>query len=554
MTYLNNNQTSASLPDVSSSNEAEIDIDLKGIPSFILDLQQIQPTLNIMTCGDVSHGKSTLLAALSGEKTGKHTDEKKGNMTIRLGYTSCKIWKCLFCPHPDCYFSTHSDCALKKVQCPNCGTKPNKSHTKYLAGDSKVFLIRHLSFVDVPGHAQLMQTMVSATSVADGAILVIDASKPVPGKQTAQHLDAMNLLGLMQANKMLIAQNKIDLISPSKACANFEGIWQYLRTFGDDAFAFDTPIIPLSAQSKLNIDALCNSIIAHLPKFSARLVAKHSLRSRELYMNVIRSFDVNRPTDLIDAAAIDRIAGGIIGGAVLNGHIGIGQIIEIRPGYLLRKKVKKLKNATDHKLQCQWSAQPIRTVVKSLKYGKNAALKGHPGGNVGVQTNIDPSLTKADRMCGHIVIDAMPPNPPPVFNKCVVSYSFLCDSGVRAKSFKEFEVIRVNIGSFKMKAEVIRYLKEYDGAVLLVLEAPICARIGDKVGICRQNKKKEWAFVGGGVIRSAKVMRIAYDAERQKALKVHAPAAMTAVTRTSSERRVHVRYQQRSGRKGVTTV
>merc|ERR1719382_926497 len=150
MTYLNNNQTSASLPDVPSSNEAEIDIDLKGIPNFILDLQRVQPTLNIMTCGDVSHGKSTLLAALSGEKTGKHSREKKGNMTIRLGYTSCKIYKCLQCPRPDCYFSTHSD-AKVPTQCPlqkHCAFEP--------------LLIRHLSFVDVPGHSELMQTMVSA--------------------------------------------------------------------------------------------------------------------------------------------------------------------------------------------------------------------------------------------------------------------------------------------------------------------------------------------------------------------------------------------------------
>eukprot|EP00487_Bulimina_marginata_P012306 TRINITY_DN849_c0_g1_i4.p1 TRINITY_DN849_c0_g1~~TRINITY_DN849_c0_g1_i4.p1 ORF type:complete len:164 (+),score=35.86 TRINITY_DN849_c0_g1_i4:40-531(+) len=110
-----------------------VDIDLRGIPSFILDLQQTQPTLNIMTCGDVSHGKSTLLAALSGEKTGKHTDELKGNMTIRLGYTSCKIWKCLICPAPDHYFTTHSDLSLKKVICPNCGTKPTKSHKLYQA-------------------------------------------------------------------------------------------------------------------------------------------------------------------------------------------------------------------------------------------------------------------------------------------------------------------------------------------------------------------------------------------------------------------------------------
>ena len=58
-----------------------------------------------------------------------------------------------------------------------------------------------------------------------------------------------------------------------------------------------------------------------------------------------------------------------------------------------------------------WTAQPIRTTVKSLKYGKNAATNGYPGGNVGIQTNIDPSLTKGDGMCGHVVIDTSNPNP-----------------------------------------------------------------------------------------------------------------------------------------------
>ncbi len=53
----------------------------------------------------------------------------------------------------------------------------------------------------------------------------------------------------------------------------------------------------------------------------------------------------------------------------------------------------------------------------------------------------------------------------------------------------KFEVIRVNIGSFKMEAEVIKKnCGEYNG-ILCVLEAPICANIGDMVGICRKGKK-----------------------------------------------------------------
>eukprot|EP01084_Bolivina_argentea_P286096 490728_1 len=263
------NNTSITSASCNNDGVCDIDIDLKGIPSYILDLQHSQPTLNIMTCGDVSHGKSTLLWSITGEKTGKHANEKKGNMTIRLGYTSCKIWKCLNCPLPQCYFTTHSDISIKKVQCKYCNIKPTKSYYKYHSSgtNSRIILLRHISFVDVPGHAQLMQTMVSATSVSDAAILVIDASKKCPGGQTEQHMDAINLLGLMKYGQLIIAQNKIDLINETKACMSYQQIREYLNTFGNDILTYNTPIIPISAQSKLIIDTFCYMIVNDNIKF-----------------------------------------------------------------------------------------------------------------------------------------------------------------------------------------------------------------------------------------------------------------------------------------------
>eukprot|EP00486_Rosalina_sp_Unknown_P009720 CAMPEP_0201591946 /NCGR_PEP_ID=MMETSP0190_2-20130828/189972_1 /ASSEMBLY_ACC=CAM_ASM_000263 /TAXON_ID=37353 /ORGANISM="Rosalina sp." /LENGTH=333 /DNA_ID=CAMNT_0048050491 /DNA_START=1978 /DNA_END=2979 /DNA_ORIENTATION=- len=64
-------------------------------------------------------------------------------------------------------------------------------------------------------------------------------------------------------------------------------------------------------------------------------------------------------------------------------------------------------------------------------------------------------------------------------------------------------------------------------SIMVILEAPICARIGDEVGICRQNKKKEWAFVGGGVIRKTKNIQIASDKERLKENEATKPNDMT---------------------------
>ena len=108
----------------------------------------------------------------------------------------------------------------------------------------------------------------------------------------------------------------------------------------------------------------------------------------------------------------------------------------------------------------------------------------------------------------------------------MMSYTFLSDAIGRQSPFKELEEIRVNIGSFKMKAEVVpqeklrKSSRKSDGKnknmVMVILEAPICARVGDKIGICRQNKKKEWAFVGGGIIRKTKNIYIASDQKRLK--------------------------------------
>jgi len=534
------------------------DPDLRGIPPFILQLQQTQPVLNVMTCGDVSHGKSTLLAALSGERTGKHSAEQKGNMTIRLGYTACKIWKCRRCPALRCYFATHSDLALARVACKHCGARPNAAHARYDAGDSAVMLVRHVSFVDVPGHAQLMQTMVSATSVADAALLVVDASRACPGKQAAQHMDAVHLLGLMRAGRLLVAQNKVDLVTPARACHSFEEIRRFLSSFGDAALAQGAPVIPISAQSALNIDALCHAVVRALPAFSAKLARREG---REwLCAHVIRSFDVNKARDLGSRRAIAGIAGGVLGGAVLRGRVEVGQEVEIRPGLLRRRPpAKHSLRSSLRKLEPRWRAQPIRTTVRSLRYGGRAAAAAFAGGNVGVQTDVDPSLAKADGLCGHVLVDARHPDPPPIFDKFTMSLALLADCAAAAKPLRAGEALRVNVGAFKRKAEVVRAGVGDYGGVLCLLEAPICARVGDAVGVCRHNRRKEWAFVGGGVIRSAKVFQLAQaqaeaeDAPR-KPVHVATGEAPSVALQRSAEDVLHIRYQQRSGRKGVTTV
>ena len=53
-----------------------------------------QATINIGTIGHVAHGKSTLVKAITGIQTIRFKNELERNITIKLGYANCKIFKC----------------------------------------------------------------------------------------------------------------------------------------------------------------------------------------------------------------------------------------------------------------------------------------------------------------------------------------------------------------------------------------------------------------------------------------------------------------------------
>ena len=105
------------------------------------------------------------MRAVSTVNTVKHFKEKIRNITIKLGYANSKLYKCVKCPAPDCfhsYASNKEDAAL----CPTCSTEMQ--------------LLRHISFVDCPGHDVLMATMLAGAAVMDAALLLIAGNKPCP--------------------------------------------------------------------------------------------------------------------------------------------------------------------------------------------------------------------------------------------------------------------------------------------------------------------------------------------------------------------------------------
>lgn len=154
------------------------------------DLQQ--PEISIGLVGHVDHGKSTLVEKLTGKWTGKHSEEIKRGITIRLGYANARFYLCEKCTGTQAY-----------------GTSPTCS-----VCSSATKRLRSVSFVDAPGHETLMATMLSGSAILDAALLIIAADEPCPQPQTKEHLMALGICGIRD---IIIVQNKIDLVSEEDA-------------------------------------------------------------------------------------------------------------------------------------------------------------------------------------------------------------------------------------------------------------------------------------------------------------------------------------------------
>ena len=258
----------------------------------------IQPELNLALVGHVDHGKTTLTERLSGKWTDTHSEEIKKGITIRLGYADFAINHC-----PNCDFYT------TKEKCVKC--------------NEAAVPLRKISLVDAPGHESLMATMLSGAAIVDGALLLVAANEKCPQPQTKEHLMALQITGI---KKVIMVQNKIDLVTPEEALENYKQIREFLKGTPYQ----DIPVIPISARANVNVDMLLKAIEETIPT-PPRDTEKNPL------MLVARSFDINKPGTKSTA-----ILGGVLGGTVKQGSFKLGQEIEIVPGYMVEEKNKKI--------------------------------------------------------------------------------------------------------------------------------------------------------------------------------------------------------------------
>jgi len=380
----------------------------------------------------VDHGKSTIVEVLSGKWPATHSEELKRGITIKLGYADATIYKCKKCNN----YSTIEKCSKCSEICESQRT---------------------VSFVDAPGHETLMATVLAGASLMDGILFVIAANEKCPQPQTREHLMVLNIVGI---KNIIIVQNKIDLVSKEMALENYKDIKKFVK----GTIAENAPIIPVSAQQKINIDALLEAIQESIP------TPKRDV-SKPPRMLVVRSFDINKPG--ID---IENLKGGILGGALVEGELKIDDEIEIGPG-IQTKDV--------------WIS--LKTKVKGLqKAGRDLEVAG-AGGLLGLLTDLDPVLTKADSLAGSMAGRNLPPTLNHLSLK-VNLFENMFDEKI--EPIKIGENLMLNVGTARTLG-IVKELKK--GSVEIELKIPVLANKDDRAVISRRIVDR-WRLIGFGVI------------------------------------------------------
>lgn len=397
-----------------------------------VDISKID-TINVGIVGHIDHGKTTLLQKLSGKWADTHSEELKRGITIKLGYADAIV----------------------------------REENKILTVDkqSKGKPIRYITFVDAPGHEMLMATMLSGAAIMDAAILVIGANEGIK-PQTQEHLVALKA---KKIKKIIIVQNKIDLVSKEQAMNNYKEIKKFVK----DTIAEDAPIIPISALQGINLDKvlieLCNIEIS-----------KPDLNEKPLFL-VARSFDINKP-----GTKIKNLHGGILGGALRRGVLKIGDIIEIKPGYSYKK----------HNV---YHYETVKSKIVSMQRGEYQIKEAIPGGSLSIETELDPVLTKADALSGSVA--SKEGTLPEITEKIKMEYTlfdevFGTGKHESVQNLKPNEMLMLSLNTSITVGQIITINKDF---VELLLKIPIVPLTGESVGIAR-NLNEHWRLIGFGKI------------------------------------------------------
>lgn len=207
----------------------------------------------IATAGHVDHGKSTLIRALTGMEPDRWAEEKRRGMTIDLGYA----W------------------------------------TTLASG-------RQVAFVDVPGHQRFITNMLAGVGPVPAVLFVVAADEGWSA-QSAEHLDALNALGVRHG---VLALSRADLGDAELAEAEAR---DYLAGS------------PLATMEAVAVSPVTGAGISRLREALDRLT--DALPDR-----------VDGPARLwVDRVFTIRGAGTVVTGTLASGRMDVDEQLEVRP-------------------------------------------------------------------------------------------------------------------------------------------------------------------------------------------------------------------------------
>ncbi len=391
-----------------------------------------QAEVNIGLLGHVDHGKTSITKAISGKWTDTHSEELKRGISIRLGYADADITYC-----PKCSYYSNSK------TCPKCG-----GPTEFK---------RKISLLDAPGHETLMTTVISASKIMDGVLLLIAANESCPQPQTAEHLMILEILGI---KNIVIVQTKVDLVSKEQVLKHREQIKEFIK----GTVAEGSPIIPVVANHGININYVLEAIEQRIP------TPKRDLKSPAI-MYISRSFDINKP-----GTKVPDMRGGVVGGSIVRGKIKKGDKLVISPGIDSPKGPKQ-----------------IEVTVESLRCEEGEIKEAKPGGLIGISVGLDPSITKGDVLSGSVIGDKKAV--PPVLTSFDFEYKKI-NRDLQIGRIKENEPLVLSINT----ATTIGFVqKAKNDKISVRLKKPVCAAKDTTIAVSRRVGQR-WRLTGWGRI------------------------------------------------------
>ncbi|MEX0963124.1 MAG: selenocysteine-specific translation elongation factor [Pseudohongiellaceae bacterium] len=245
-------------------------------------------SLIFATAGHVDHGKTSLVANITGIDTDTLAEEKKRGLTIMPGYAYHHFTKLIDGEQADCT----------------------------------------LGFVDVPGHSDFINNMLAGVGAVDGALLVIAADDGIM-PQTLEHLAILDLLAVPRG---AIALSKIDRCEPERVTAVIEEIKQLTAKTS----LKDAAIFPLSNESGAGMEALTEHLHS---QFNDASSIKSGVGTGQYFRYLIDRSFVAKGIGTVLTGSV-RAGATTVGANLL--HTGSGELCKLRGARLDKSELTEV--------------------------------------------------------------------------------------------------------------------------------------------------------------------------------------------------------------------